>query len=317
VSELAAALQDAGGTSAPHERGAQLRALLLDALTAGAVELTRPRSGRDDPVAVAFAVTEAGDALLAATPAPAAVRADPDAAHERAWLLATATVGALFAVAGTAPATTAGDLVLRAGTLGAGHLALAVPAVRADGGDADLAVLAFEEQAAAIARLRACAHALPGHVVESIVEDLRPPMATALRSVETIARLGGRPADPASADEHEEAVLTVLQPQGAGVARPHEDPDPARRAARRIVQRLHGMGKWGGYHTEFSHLARGFEGNDRALAESVGEALLAAGLLAEKRSVGQRHVFLDPRRAADVHALLERGELPPGVRLPP
>ena len=65
------------------------------------------------------------------------------------------------------------------------------------------------------------------------------------------------------------------------------------------------MGKWGGYHTEFAHLARGFAGNDRALAEAVGEALLAAGLLAEKPSVGQRHVFLNPRRAGDIHALIE------------
>ena len=72
------------------------------------------------------------------------------------------------------------------------------------------------------------------------------------------------------------------------------------------------MGKWGGYHTEFAHLARGFAGNDRALAEAVGEALLAAGLLAEKPSVGQRHVFLNPRRAGDIHALIERGEAPGG-----
>ena len=40
------------------------------------------------------------------------------------------------------------------------------------------------------------------------------------------------------------------------------------------------MGKWGGYHTEFAHLSRGFAGNDRALAEAVGEALVAGGLLA-------------------------------------
>ena len=55
------------------------------------------------------------------------------------------------------------------------------------------------------------------------------------------------------------------------------------------------MGKWGGYHTEFAHLARGFAGNDRALAQEVGEALLEAGLLAEKPSVGQRHVYLNPQ----------------------
>ena len=28
------------------------------------------------------------------------------------------------------------------------------------------------------------------------------------------------------------------------------------------------MGKWGGYHTDFAHLARGFAGNDRALAQA-------------------------------------------------
>ena len=87
--------------------------------------------------------------------------------------------------------------------------------------------------------------------------------------------------------------------------------------ARRILQRLDGMGKWGGYHTEFAHLARGFRGNDRALAERRGRALLAAGLLAEKPSVGQRHVFLNPRRVADIRALIDRGEAPAGLDLRP
>ena len=73
------------------------------------------------------------------------------------------------------------------------------------------------------------------------------------------------------------------------------------------------MGKWGGYHTDFAHLARGFAGNERALAQEVGEALLADGLLAEKPSVGQRHVFLNPRRAADIHRLIETGEAPAGL----
>ena len=76
------------------------------------------------------------------------------------------------------------------------------------------------------------------------------------------------------------------------------------------------MGKWGGYHTDFAHLARGFAGNDRQLAQAVGEALLAGGLLAEKPSVGQRHVFLNPRRAADIHRLIETGAVPPGLKLP-
>jgi YD repeat-containing protein len=62
------------------------------------------------------------------------------------------------------------------------------------------------------------------------------------------------------------------------------------------------MGKWGGYHTEFAHLARGFAGNDRALAEASARRCSTPGLLAEKPSVGQRHVFLNPRRAATSRA---------------
>jgi len=54
----------------------------------------------------------------------------------------------------------------------------------------------------------------------------------------------------------------------------------------------------------------------RALADEVGEALLAAGLLAEKPSVGQRHVFLNTRRARDIRDLIEQGETPPDLRLP-
>ena len=139
---------------------------------------------------------------------------------------------------------------------------------------------------------------------------LRAPIGAGhpLRIAEAVARLGGRPADARSVEEHEDAVLALLEPDGGSPpSRPHEDPDPARRVARRILQRLNGMGKWGGYHTDFAHLARGFAGNDRALAQAVGEALLADGLLAEKPSVGQRHVFLNPRRAADIHRLIETG----------
>jgi hypothetical protein len=48
----------------------------------------------------------------------------------------------------------------------------------------------------------------------------------------------------------------------------------------------------------------------------VGEALLAAGLLLEKPSVGQRHVYLNPRRARDVYAFVDEGAAPPGLSLP-
>jgi hypothetical protein len=281
---------------------ARLKALLDSELERGARELGRKRSGYDQPVLVAVAPGDG--ALRAVAPAPRALRADPDAVNERTWLLVAALVGALVEVAGAG--------TVRAGHLG-GQLALAVPG---DPDDAELVPLAFETQVEGIDRLRARALALPASVLAD-VDDLRDPIGAAhpLVVAAHVAALGGRPADPASMEEHEDAVLAALDAT-AGVARPHDDPDPVRRVARRILQRLDGMGKWGGYHTDFAHLARGFAGNERALAEAVGEALLAAGLLAEKPSVGQRHVFLNPRRAGDIHALIERGEEPADLKLP-
>ena len=283
---------------------ARLRALVDAELDRGGLELARKRSGYAQPVLVAVAGAEG--ALRAVAPAPPALRADPDAVGERTWLLVAALVGALVEVAGSGP--------VRAGRLGE-RLALEVPA---DPEDAELVPLAFEGHVAGVDRLRARALTLPAEVLAD-VEDLRAPIGAAhpLAVAASVAALGGRPADPASMEEHEDAVLAALEVAGgADLARPHDDPDPARRAARRILQRLDGMGKWGGYHTEFAHLARGFAGNERALAEAVGEALLASGLLAEKPSVGQRHVFLNPRRAGDIHALIERGEAPAELKLP-
>jgi hypothetical protein len=284
---------------------ARLKALLDAELERGARELGQKRSGYEQPVLVAVGP---GDGVLrAVAPAPPALRADPDAVNERTWLLVAALVGALVEVAGAG--------TVRAGHLGA-RLALAVPG---DPDDAELVPLAFETQVEGIDRLRARALAVPAGVLAD-VEDLREPIGAAhpLVVAAHVAALGGRPADPASMEEHEDAVLAALDAGtgGADFSRPHDDPDPVRRVARRILQRLDGMGKWGGYHTDFAHLARGFAGNERALAESVGEALLAAGLLAEKPSVGQRHVFLNPRRAGDIHALIERGEEPADLRLP-
>jgi len=306
---LATALQDAGGTAAPRGRFAQLRTLLREDLARSEREIARARSGREQPVTVVFAA--APEALLAVAPVAAAIRADPAVASERAWLIAAATVGALVEIVQPPRPEGPADLLLQAGDLD-GHLALRLPTAAPE--DAELAAVAFEEQAASIARLRSCALALAPEVLAE-AHDWRAPIAQALRSAEAVARLGGSPAEPASVAEHEEAVLTLLEARG-GALRPHDDPLAARRVARRILQRLNGMGKWGGYHTDYRHLARGFAGNERALADEVGEALLEAGLLSEKPSVGQRHVYLNPRRAADIHGLIERGTVPADLRLP-
>jgi len=307
MDELGAAIEDAGGRAAGLESAARLRRLLGDELRRGAGELAKARSGYGAPVTVAVAPAPDGArALRAVAPVAPELRADPDAVPERAWLLVAALTGALVEVGGEGR--------VLAGALGGGHLALEVPG---EPGDAELVPLAFEGQVAGVDRLRARALALPGFVLDDVA-DLREPIGAAhpLAVAATVAGLGGRPADAASLAEHEDAVLALLDAAGGAVARPHDDPDPARRVARRILQRLNGMGKWGGYHTEFAHLARGFAGNDRALAEAVGEALLGAGLLVEKPSVGQRHVFLNPRRAGDIHALIEDGAVPSDLHLP-
>lgn len=307
---LAHALHEAGGVHASREHHARLRTLVDAELARGATELGQARSGQGDAVLVA--VAPAPDGLVAVVPVDPALRADPAVAPERAWLLTAAAVGAL-AEAGGRPQE------LRAGAMG-DALALHVPGPSAPD-DAELAVLAFEEQVAPVDRLRALALALPAELLAS--SDLRPPIGAThpLLVAATVAAHGGRPADPASVAEHEDAVLAALAARAAAAGtappRPHEDPDPARRVARRILQRLDGMGKWGGYHTEFTHLPRGFAGNERALAEAVGEALLDSGLLREKPSVGQRHVFLDPGRAGDVRAAIDDGVLPADLILPP
>jgi hypothetical protein len=316
VSELAAALAEAGGAGAPAAATAHLRTLLVAALRQGRAELALKRSGYRAPVEIA--IGHDGTRLLAATPAAAALRADPLQAAEREWLLVAAVVGALVELAEPGAPADAQAIGVRAGELDSGFLVVALPAPHLDPAGLDeLVPLAFDDHAGAIDRLRSAALALPGAVLADV--ELREPIGAGhpLRIAEAVARLGGRPADPRSVEDHEELVYPLLDRDGErGHVSPHDDPDPARRVARRILQRLNGMGKWGGYHTDFAHLARGFAGNERQLAQAVGEALLADGLLAEKPSVGQRHVFLNPRRAADIHRLIDTGATPPGLKLP-
>jgi hypothetical protein len=290
VADLDAALADG---SAPG----RVRALLGAELRRGTVQLAARRSGHPEPVVVAVAASEG--ALRAVAPVSPALRADPAAVGERAWLLVAALVGALCE-AGGAGEPLAGEFD---GSL--------VIAFAGEAPDAELAVLAFEDHVAGVDRLRARALALPARSLDGAGERAPIGATHPLLVAARVAALGGRPADPASIAEHEEAVLAALELSAPAIARPHADPDPTRRIARRILQRLDGMGKWGGYHTEFAHLARGFAPSERALAAAVGESLLRAGLLSEKPSVGQRHVFLDPRSAGAIRALIDDGELPP------
>jgi hypothetical protein len=306
--ELERALSDAGGADAGREWTARLRELLAAELARGRAELDRARTGRERPIVLGVAPAERS--VLVVLPLAPELRADAGAVSERGALLAAATVATLVEAAEPPPAVRAADLALTMGSHD-GYLVLSYPA-EDQRWAAEYAREALDDAACAIDRLRARAQLLPAHALAP--EDLRAPIGAThpLRVAEAVARLGGSPLDEDSVEALEPRLQRLLEPQGS-VARAHDDPDPRRRIMRRILQRLDGMGKWGGYHTAFDHLARGFAGNERALAFEVGEELLSAGLLAEKPSVGQRHVCLNPRRASEIRRLIDEGLAPPGL----
>ncbi len=173
----------------------------------------------------------------------------------------------------------------------------------------ELLPLSLDEQSAHLDRMEPVAIEVP----PGSLEETEPIAASWLARAELVARLDGFPAaarlDPtvASALPTYAALLAVPAAAEADSAA-HDDPSPERRVTRRILRRLDGMGKYGGYHTEFSHLARGFPGHERALALEAGEALLRAGILTEKPSVGQRHVSLVAARTDEIRRLIAGGE---------
>ncbi len=307
-SELERALSDAGGVEARPESSAQLRGLLRPELERGSRELAESRTGRERPIVLVVAPGEGS--VVAVVPLAPELRADPGAVTQRGGAVAAAAAACLSEAGEAGPPRSAEELGLRLGAHD-GFLALSFPSSDPRLG-AEYAREALDESAAGIDRLRARVLLFPAHPLGP--EDLRPPIGPThpLRVAEAVARMGGSPLDDESIEALEPRLLALLEPEGS-VARAHDDSDPRRRAMRRILQRLDGMGKWGGYHTAFDHLARGFAGNERALAYEVGEELLAAGLLSEKPSVGQRHVNLNSRKAGEIRRLIEAGELPPGL----
>ncbi len=227
---------------------------------------------------------------------------------DRRQRLAATAAGALTAAAGLGYPESGTDLQLEPARWN-GYLALRVAAP--EGGTvAELFELELAEQAASLDRIQPVAVTLPAGTLDETDPE---PTAEWLWRAELVARLGGRPG-AARLEEQVEQALALFGPTrpplgGEGEqAAAHEDPMPRRRVVRRILRRLDGMGKYNGYHTEFSHLARGFPGHERALALEAGEALLRAGLLEQKPSVGQRHVFLVAAKTAEIHRIIETGE---------
>lgn len=317
----------------------QIAGLVRRELHRGLSAIGAPRAGYDRPLVLP--VGPLPGRLLVAVPVDARARTVEDVfeEHPRALLLAAAALEALV-VAGDVEAAAAGA-PLRIGYGSAeGSLVLSLPWPRSSGpelADAELAALQLDERLDGTDRLRTAAAPLPSEAAAIVLGavEAQPPLGARhpLAELEVLVRAGLPAAEAA-----ESTSLAVRAGRGTGGeaatalldavlgpvhvdTRPHEDADPSRRMARRILQTLAGKRKWSGgsgagFHTEVTHLTRGFDRSDRELAGAVVTALLDAGLLVEKPSVGQRHVSLYSRRAGDIRALIERGEVPPDLRLP-
>jgi hypothetical protein len=281
-------------------RPAQRSEAILAMLSEDAQRVASPRPSGLRCVAAA---TSEGVALVAPVRVPEAARVG------RGRKLALCVAGALTAADGLGvPRADAGELDLEAASWH-GFVALRVAtAVPSD--VLELLPLSLDEQASHLDRMEPVLLVVP----PGSLDDTEPVAADWLARAELIARLDGYPA----ASRLDPAVISALESYRGllhtdaaveGEISAHDDPSPERRVLRRILRRLDGMGKYGGYHTEFSHLARGFPGHERALALEAGEALLRAGILAEKPSVGQRHVSLVAARTEDIKRLIAGSEV--------
>ena len=282
-------------------RPAQRTEAILETLAEDAIRVGSPR-----PLGLRCfaAATSEGVALVAP------VHVQEVARGGRARKLAACVAGALTVADGLGvPRADAGELDLEAASWN-GFVGLRV-ATADPAGVLELLPLSLDEQAAHLDRMEPVVLVAP----PGSLDDTDPIAADWLARAELVARLDGFSAasrlDPAvsSALETYRGLLQIdVQPEAESSA--HDDPSPERRVLRRILRRLDGMGKYGGYHTEFSHLARGFPGHERALALEAGEVLLRAGILAEKPSVGQRHVSLVAARTEDIKRLIAGSEVP-------
>jgi hypothetical protein len=281
-------------------RPAQRTQAILETLGEDTRRLTSPR-----PTGLRCfgAATSEGVALVAPAEVVEVARGG------RARKLAACVAGALTVADGLGvPRADASELDLEAASW---HGFVALRVATADPtGVLELLPLSLDEQSAHLDRMEPVAIVVP----PGSLDETEPIGADWLARAELVARLDGFSAasrlDPAvaSALEAYGSLLRTDSPAEAESAA-HDDPSPERRVLRRILRRLDGMGKYGGYHTEFSPLARGFPGHERSLALDAGEALLRAGILAEKPSVGQRHVSLVAARTDDIKRLIAGSEV--------
>ena len=168
--------------------------------------------------------------------------------------------------------------------------------------------LTLEDQAQELDRV----HLEPLLLPAGDLDDTEPaPEERWLWRAEIAGRLGGRPGAAALAPEVEAAVASLE----AGVRRRRPKSTRPSRTTRCRAAAPRGAccaGSMGWASTAATTRSSATwpaasRATSGALALEVGEALLRAGLLAEKPSVGQRHVSLVAARTSEIRALVERG----------
>ena len=272
-------------------------------------ELALKRSGYGEPVEVAIA--HDGDRLLAATPARRRAARRP-AGGRRARVAARRGRGRC-AASSSPPGARRGRSVTAA-------TSTASSSSRCRRGrllDPELVRARIRGAGGGIDRLRAVAYALPGAAARRSVPRRR-------RSARTIRCASPRRSRGSTGDRPTRArsrstrrPSCALLGDGGGRRSPRTTtriPPAASRAGS-----CSGSTGWasGAATTRTSRTSRAASRATTARSRRrSGRRCSPTGLLAEKPSVGQRHVFLNPRRAGDIHRLIETGAAPPGLKLP-
>lgn len=71
-----------------------------------------------------------------------------------------------------------------------------------------------------------------------------------------------------------------------------------------LLRKLHRYGYWGGRHTGFDNLPKGFPTHLHGVVKEVAEELIKSGLLLEKPTSYGRRVSLNPSRKGDIESIL-------------
>lgn len=75
----------------------------------------------------------------------------------------------------------------------------------------------------------------------------------------------------------------------------------------KIIKKLKRHGYIGGRHTSFENIPKGFKKHLWKDVKEAAEELITEGILVEKATSYGRHVYLNPKRIADIDRIIEEG----------